>query len=72
MEGGDDPPQKNVEGGTRPPRDRRLWPEHYIDWDRFFYHATVDLSFQIEISNLDRTESRFLVTSLYRKVNITI
>ena len=33
-----------------------------------FYHATVALSFQIEICNLDRTKRRFLATSLYKKV----
>ena len=32
------------------------------------YHATVALSFQIEICNLDRTKSSFLATSLYKKV----
>ena len=31
------------------------------------YHATVSLSFQIEICNLDRTKSSFLATSLYKK-----
>ena len=36
-----------------------------------FYHATVALSFQIEISNLDRTKSGFLATSLYKKVIFT-
>ena len=35
------------------------------------YHATVALSFQIEICNLDRTKSSFLATSLYKKVIIT-
>ena len=33
-----------------------------------FYHATVALSFQIEICNLDRTKFSFLATSLYQKV----
>ena len=33
-----------------------------------FYYATVVLSFQIEISNSDRTKSNFLATSLYEKV----
>ena len=36
-----------------------------------FYHATVALSFQIEICNLDRTKSSFLATSLYKKVIFT-
>ena len=31
------------------------------------YHATVALSFQIEICNLDRTKSSFLATSLYKR-----
>ena len=35
------------------------------------YHATVALSFQIEICNLDRTKSSFLATSLYKKVIFT-
>ena len=35
------------------------------------YHATVALSFQIEICNLDRTISSFLATSLYKKVIFT-
>ena len=35
------------------------------------YHATVSLSFQIEICNLDRTKSSFLATSLYKKVIFT-
>ena len=35
------------------------------------YHATVSLSFQIEICNLDRTISSFLATSLYKKVIFT-
>ena len=35
------------------------------------YHATVALSFQIEICNLDRTNSSFLATSLYEKVIFT-
>ena len=37
----------------------------------FYYHATVALSFQIEICNLDRTKSSFLATSLYKKVIFT-
>ena len=36
-----------------------------------FYHATVALSFQIEICNLDRTKSSCLATSLYKKVIFT-
>ena len=36
-----------------------------------FYHATVALSFQIEIHNLDRTKSSFLATNLYKKVVFT-
>ena len=36
-----------------------------------FYHATVALSFQIEICNLDSTKSSFLATSLYKKVIFT-
>ena len=35
------------------------------------YHATVALSFQIEICNLDRTKSSILATSLYKKVIFT-
>ena len=35
------------------------------------YHATVALSFQIEICNLDRTKSSFLATSLHKKVIFT-
>ena len=37
----------------------------------YIYHATVALSFQIEICNLDRTKSSFLATSLYKKVIFT-
>ena len=36
-----------------------------------FYHATVALSFQIEICNLDSTKSSFLAAHLYKKVIIT-
>ena len=36
-----------------------------------FYHATVALSFQIEICNLDRTKSSFLPKSLCKKVIFT-
>ena len=36
-----------------------------------FYHATVALSFQIEICNLDRTKSSVLATSLYKKMILT-
>ena len=36
-----------------------------------FYHATVALSFQIEICNLDKTKSSFLATSLYKNVIFT-
>ena len=35
------------------------------------YHATVALSFRIEIWNLDKTKSSFLATSLYKKVIFT-
>ena len=35
------------------------------------YHATVALSFQIEICNLDRTKYSFLATSWYKKVIFT-
>ena len=38
-------------------------------WQPSFNHATVDLSFQIEICNLDRTKSSFLAKSLYKKSN---
>ena len=36
-----------------------------------FYHATVALSFQIEICNLDRTKSSVLATSLYKNIIFT-
>ena len=43
-----------------------------LKWDQpSIYHATVALSFQIEICNLDRTKSSFLATSLYKKVIFT-
>ena len=44
------------------------------EWDSLLFtmvHATVSLSFQIEICNLDRTKSSFLATSLYKKVIFT-
>ena len=35
------------------------------------YHATVSVSVQIEICNLDRTKSSFLATSLYKRCIFT-
>ena len=40
---------------------------HYNEWDSLLFTMTVALSFQIEM-NLDRTNSSFLATSLYKKV----